>query len=78
MGAKLPLQSKQPILLTEKEAGKILGFSVRSLQKWRVRGSGPNFIKLSPKGPVRYREADLISFIDERVRRSTSGPGNVA
>lgn len=69
----------QPILLTETEAAKILGFSPRTLQKWRVRGHGPRFIKISDnKGPVRYRPQDLHTFLADRLRRSTSDDGDAS
>ena len=66
----------QPILLTESEAGRLLGFSPRTLQKWRIHGKGPPFVKLSDnKGSVRYRTSDIDAFIEQRLRRSTSDPG---
>ena len=60
-----------PILLTEKEAGKILGFSIRTLQKWRIEGQGPHFIRVSARA-IRYRREDLDRWIESCVRTSTS------
>ena len=62
-------------LLTEKEAVRILGFSHRTLQAWRVSGGGPKFIKVSSRC-VRYRLADLRAWVEARVRRSTSDDGS--
>ena len=45
-------------LQTELEAAKYLNVSHRTLQKLRVVGGGPKFIKLGRK--VRYRLADLV------------------
>ena len=64
-----------PLLLAEKEAAKILGFSERTLQKWRSVGGGPRFVQVSARA-VRYRQVDLDSWIEERIRTSTSDPGN--
>ena len=61
-------------LLSEKETASELGFSVRTLQAWRVRGGGPSFVKVSARC-VRYRQSDLDSWVEERIRRSTSDRG---
>ena len=63
--------ASSPILLTEKEAGKILGFSIRTLQKWRIEGQGPPFIRVSARA-IRYRREDLDQWIESCVRTSTS------
>lgn len=60
-----------PVLLTEKEASRILGFSIRTLQKWRIQGRGPIFVRVSPRA-IRYRLDDLESWIIESLRTSTS------
>lgn len=41
-----------------------------TMHRWRVEGSGPPYIKLGRK--VFYRRADLDSFLDSHVVRSTS------
>jgi predicted DNA-binding transcriptional regulator AlpA len=61
-------------LLSEKEAAGDLGFSIRTLQAWRVRGGGPPYVKVSARC-VRYRQSDLEEWIEERLRRSTSDRG---
>jgi hypothetical protein len=72
-------QSTTDELLTEVEAAKILTVSKRTAQKWRIRGVGPRFLKLSDgKGPVRYRRKDLEAFIEARLRRSTSDDGDAS
>jgi hypothetical protein len=48
----------------------VIGLGVSWLSKARLRGDGPVFLKLGRK--VLYREADLIAWRDERLRRSTS------
>jgi predicted DNA-binding transcriptional regulator AlpA len=60
-------------LLTEHDASERLGLSVRTLQKWRLQGNGPRFLKLGHA--VRYDPADLDQYIECARRRSTSDPG---
>jgi len=56
------------------ETAAILGIKLNTLEIWRIRGNGPAYIKLGNDGraPVRYRRADIIAWIDQRVRASTS------
>jgi predicted DNA-binding transcriptional regulator AlpA len=62
---------KKPLLIDEKEAAKLLGFSPRTLQAWRVNGGGPAFVHVSSRC-VRYRREDLDEWITERLRTSTA------
>jgi hypothetical protein len=61
-------------LLTERDASDWLGLSVRTLQKWRLLGRGPSFLKLGQA--VRYDLADLQRFFETAGRRSTSEVGS--
>ena len=59
----------------ERDAGKYLGgerhpVSERTLQRWRLEGAGPKFLKLGRM--VRYRKSDLDSWSDAQLRASTS------
>ncbi len=63
-----------PGLVTEHEASVILGLSVRTLQKWRLQGNGPRFVKLGHA--VRYDPIELEHYIDRARRRSTSDAGS--
>lgn len=58
-------------LINENEAAAIIGYSVRALQGWRVKGGGPRFIKVSSRS-IRYRRRDLIEWAESRLRASTS------
>ena len=60
-------------LLTEREAAALLHVSVKCLQGWRSRGGGPPYRKIGRC--VRYEKADLETFVEQAVRRSTSDPG---
>ena len=65
-------------LLTEAQAAIFFGneeqpFSVRTLQRWRVEGFGPKFIKLGKS--VRYRQSDLEKFVSNGCCTSTTEIG---
>jgi hypothetical protein len=59
-----------PTLLNQRQAADLLCLSERTLERWRVSGVGPAFVKLNRR--VAYRETDLIEWINARVRHSTS------
>ena len=58
------------ILRVEAAAG-FLGLAVSTLNKMRVRGDGPLFVKLTERA-VGYRRRDLARFAEKRLRWSTS------
>ena len=58
-------------LTNENEAAAFLGYSVRALQNWRVRGGGPLYVKVSARS-VRYRRRDLIAWAEGRLAANTS------
>lgn len=72
------MQMQQPddflILLTEKRAAEMLGFTPRALQAWRRNGKGPRYIFVSSRA-VRYRPSDLLVWVEAHARNSTSDPG---
>ena len=56
--------------MTTKEAAIQLGVKPSTLEVWRVYGKGPKYLKLGRL--VKYRLADLESFLEESLRSSTS------
>jgi len=56
--------------IDETTAADFLCQSVRTLQKWRVTGFGPDFFK--PGRSVRYRRRELIAWAEDRRRKHTS------
>ena len=60
----------QIILLTAKEAARLLKVSLSWLAKARMRGDGPSFIKVGRS--IRYSEAALLQWMKSRQRLSTS------
>jgi hypothetical protein len=69
------------LLYDEHEAGRYLGgsrpISARTLQRWRLEGCGPAFVRLGGR-LIRYRGRDLDAFIAAGARRSTSDAGEAA
>jgi hypothetical protein len=64
-------------LLTQREAAVVLRLSERTLERWRVQGIGPRFVRLN--NSIRYRQQDLDAHVAARVVSSTSErkPANV-
>lgn len=60
-------------LLNTVQAASRLNLSPSTLNKARLTGDGPPFIKLGTS--VRYRPEDLDAWVAAQVRRSTSDPG---
>ena len=57
-------------LHTQREAACVLRCSTRTLERLRLNGLGPRYIKTTRK--VLYREADLESWLAARQVSSTS------
>ena len=57
-------------LLTVEEVAGLLRCSVSSLNKWRLTGRGPPFVRVGSR--VRYSTADLNTYIARRTATSTS------
>jgi excisionase family DNA binding protein len=57
-------------LLTQREAAGYLRLSERTLERLRVTGTGPVYVKAGRR--VLYREADLEAWIASRLMHSTS------
>jgi len=58
-------------LINETEAADYLGYTIRALQNWRLRGGGPSFVKVSARS-IRYKRRDLNSWVDALTVSSTS------
>lgn len=54
-----------PALLTDCEVAIVLGMSVSAVRRWRIKGGGPPIVKIGKS--VRYRQADLQDFIDNKL-----------
>ena len=67
-------EAPQETLLSEGQVAKWLGYSTRTLQKWRWLGAGPPFVRISPRS-VRYRRRDVADWIEGNLRISTADTG---
>jgi excisionase family DNA binding protein len=65
-----PQHEMKSCLLTQAEAARWLRLSERTLERLRLQGGGPRYVKANRS--VRYREADLEAWIEKRVVNSTS------
>jgi hypothetical protein len=52
-------------------AAQYLGIAESTLNKSRLTGEGPPFVKVGSRSVV-YRRCDLDKFLESRLRRSTS------
>ena len=79
VGVILPGAAPDPLALFAATdtagAARFLNIGESTLEKARVQGGGPEYIKASTAANARvsYRYADLIAWQNERKRRSTSG-----
>ena len=55
-------------------AAEYIGHKPSTLEKWRVQGKGPRFVKIGSRS-VGYTEEDLDAFIEAGRRASTSDTG---
>jgi predicted DNA-binding transcriptional regulator AlpA len=53
------------ILLSEKEAARVLSISARTLQGWRGRKMGPAFVRAGRA--IRYRGSDIADWISSNT-----------
>jgi len=59
------------LVLRTPDAARALGLGVPTLEKMRLRGDGPPFVRLGVKA-VGYRVADLEHWLESRTTSSTS------
>ena len=64
------IDSNPDQLMTEKDVASLICISPRALQNWRLRGGGPEYIKIGRS--VRYQRSDVMQFIDERKKRHST------
>jgi len=57
-------------LLNQSEAARLLRLSERTLERLRLIGGGPVYVKAGRS--VRYRQSDIEAWIAQRIVSSTS------
>jgi len=72
-----PLRSTGLLFLTTIEVAEMLRLSRRTLERMRVEGTGPRYLKAGPgkRSRVLYREADVLSWLERYQFGSTSEYG---
>jgi predicted DNA-binding transcriptional regulator AlpA len=65
-----------PNLLKTDETARLTGLSVSTLNKLRLTGKGPRYIKLGRS--VVYDPADISAWVEANRRRSTSDVSEAA
>ena len=60
-------------MLNTREAADYVRLGKPTMERFRISGEGPVFVKLG--GAVRYRKADLEDWLASRRTRSTSEGG---
>ena len=63
----------QQLILNTKNAARYVGMSTSYLNRARIHGGGPRYLKIGRS--VRYRVADLDLWLGERVQRHTGEAG---
>jgi len=61
------------IQYNEAQTARLLGLSRKTLQKFRLTGEGPRYIRVSARC-VRYRIADIHTWQESKLVSSTSEP----
>ena len=69
-------RSETTELLDESSFEAQYGQPRRTLQKWRVEGRGPRFLKVGRR--VFYRRSDIEAWLESCLRSSTSDDGEAA
>jgi len=59
--------------LSQKQLALRLGLSERTIEGWRYRCKGPDYLRL--EGRIAYRLADVERFEADSLRRSGAEPG---
>jgi predicted DNA-binding transcriptional regulator AlpA len=71
----LPAKEQRTPLLRAEDVADITGLSLETLAQWRSQRKGIPFVKLS-RNCVRYRQADLDEWLNERIVRVEVDPSN--
>lgn len=68
------LSALNPDLLTNEEAATLLGIKPNTLEIWRTKGIGPEFIKMGKQrqAPIRYLRPKIYEWLERQSFSSTS------
>ncbi len=68
------MSDNQDCYLTSNEAAKLLKLSIRTLERMRVTGDGPRFMKAGngKRSRVLYKNSDITEWLEGNAYQSTS------
>ena len=74
MGMSVKPTPPELTFLTSVEAADLLRVSRRTLERMRIEGTGPRYLKVGPgkRSRVIYRQTDIITWLDRQSFASTS------
>ncbi len=64
-------------LMTPRELAKLVGYSPQSLELWRRKGRGPQFIRVSGHKGVRYPASSVRRWLEEHMAAERAVPRGV-
>ena len=72
--ARVPNMNCQDDLLDNEQTAALLGIKPNTLEIWRCRAKGPQFVKMgdAPQAPVRYQRSVVMEWLAQRSFASTS------
>lgn len=64
----------QDDLLDNEQTAALLGIKPNTLEIWRCKSRGPEFVKMgdTPQAPVRYRRSVIMEWLERRSFASTT------
>ncbi len=67
-------QISQNLYLTSEETAELLKISRRTLERMRLTGDGPPFMKIGSgkRSRVLYKQSHITEWLENRIYRSTS------
>jgi predicted site-specific integrase-resolvase len=63
-------RASDELVISEERAAEALGLSARTLQRWRVEGRGPAFVKLGKR--VAYTRGALRRYVKQSERTGST------
>lgn len=67
----LEVAEQMPTLLTPEQVAEGLSVTERTLERWRMTGEGPPFVRLT-RSTVRYSKSALAAFVASRIKHNTA------
>ncbi len=69
-----PVNDPAMVFLISTEAADLLRISRRTLERMRVDGTGPRYLKVGPgkRSRVLYRQSELLAWLERQTYGSTS------